>query len=920
MRVLVTGGSGFIGSHVVDRLRAAGHTPRIFDLRSSPWHDDVDEVLGDITDREALEDALVGCDAVIHLAAVADVSDVHAAPEHAEQVNTHGTVTVLEAARRAEVPRVVYASTIWVYSDCEPENVDEDTPIEPPSHLYSATKYAGELYCTSYAKLYGIDFTILRFGIPYGPRAREAAVVPAFVNKAMGGEPLTIAGDGSQSRRFVYVEDLADGVVRGLCDRAAGRVYNLTGDETVTIKEIAETVSGLIGNTEVVHTPARPGDFGGKLVSSERAARELDWRASTPFAEGVRRYVEWRRSVAAASNGHAPAASNGQLPVARNGHVSVASNGHAPVAAETIGRPRVLVLTADIGAGHDLPAEALARELHAAAPEARISIVNGLTVMGALLTSVVRDGSVVMFRWLPWLFDFQYWLITKVAPTRWLAAKLLSLTGRRRLCRLVRAHDPDVVVSTYPGVTQVLGELRRHGKLTVPCYSSITDLAGLRYWAHPGIDLHFVTHPESVEEVETIAGPGSARWTLPPVSSTEFFEPRAQAEARAALELPTQGKLVVISGGGWGVGDLAGAIATALRSTDAHVLCLCGTNDAARERLARRFPDEARLTLMGFTDRMSDVLAAGDALVHSTAGLTVLEAHIRGCPVISYGFGVGHIRANNRAFERFGLAAVARSQDDLATELDRALAHRPEPETQFASRPTTASVLLDGPPPKRQPAPVWRRVALRWAAPLAAATLLAGWMLSTGDAYAIFARLFHMRPMTTVSTTRPEVGVIVQAPASSIGRLASELALQGVHVSFAVDRVPAQPVLATIKQFGDDALPELRPGGLVRWVGTKGQLHRLTRTLKTPTHFAYVPVSPTIGQYVLARSAGGHAVTGAVRADDSRDLAPLHAGEIIELQVGGVGGNAPALAKALAQQLRDRRLTAVPVGQLLANL
>jgi len=906
VRVLVTGGSGFIGSHVVDRLRAAGHTPRIFDLRSSPWHDDVEEVIGDITDREALITALDDCDAVVHLAAVADVSDVHAAPEHAEQVNTHGTVTVLEAARQAEVPRIVYASTIWVYSDCEPEHVDEDTLIEPPSHLYSATKYAGELYCTSYAKLYGIDFTILRFGIPYGPRAREAAVVPAFVKKALGGEPLTIAGDGSQSRRFVYVEDLAEGVVRGLCENAAGRVYNLTGDETVTIKEIAETVSGLIGNTDIVHTPARPGDFGGKLVSSKRAALELDWRASTPFAEGVRRYVEWRQS---ATNGHAPAATNGHAPVA------VAPEPEPAVE----GRPRVLVLTADIGAGHDLPAEALALEVLAEAPQARVAVVDGLKAMGALLTSVLRDGSVVMFRWLPWLFDFQYWLITKVPPTRWLAAKLLSLAGRRRLRRLILAHDPDIVVSTYPGVTQVLGELRRHGKLDVPCYSSITDLAGLRYWAHPGIDMHFVTHPESVEEVEKIAGPGSVRWTLPPVSSREFFEARAQADARAALDLPIDGKLVVISGGGWGVGDLAGAIGTALRTTDAHVLCLCGHNDALRTRLAGRFPSESRLTLMGFTDRMSDVLAAGDTLVHSTAGLTVLEAHIRGCPVISYGFGVGHIRANNRAFARFGLAAVARSQKDLATELGHALEHRPEPETQFATRPTTASVLLDGAPPKRQPAPVWRRLALRYVTPLLFATVLAGWTLSTGDAYAIFARLLHIRPMTAVTTTRPEVGVIVQAPRASVGQLATELAAQNVHVSFAVDQVPSNAVLAAIHDSGDDALPELRPGGPVRWLGTKGQLHRLTRTLRTPAHFAYVPVSPTIGQYWLARSAGGRPVTGAVHADDGHDIAPLRAGEIIELQVLGDTSNAASLAKALGDQLRARRLTAVPVGQLISD-
>src|SRR3981081_752601 len=138
---------------------------------------------------------------------VPDLNTVHASPEDAERVNARGTVAVLEAARRAGVKRIVYASTIWVYSDCEPEEVDEDTLLPPRRHLYTSTKLAGELYCKAYQELYGIDYTILRFGIPYGPRAREAAVVPAFVNKAFAGQPLTLAGDGSQSRRVVFVED-----------------------------------------------------------------------------------------------------------------------------------------------------------------------------------------------------------------------------------------------------------------------------------------------------------------------------------------------------------------------------------------------------------------------------------------------------------------------------------------------------------------------------------------------------------------------------------------------------------------------------------------------------------------------------------------------------------------------------------------
>src|SRR5258708_15302273 len=148
MRVLVRGGSGFIGSHVVEKLRARGHEPVIYDLRPSPWHEpgSVETVLGSITDREALERALQDCDAVAHLAAVADVNDVHAEPEDAQRVNARGTVTVLEAARRSDVKQIVYASTIWAYSDCEREAVDEETLLPAPRHLYTSTKLAGQLH------------------------------------------------------------------------------------------------------------------------------------------------------------------------------------------------------------------------------------------------------------------------------------------------------------------------------------------------------------------------------------------------------------------------------------------------------------------------------------------------------------------------------------------------------------------------------------------------------------------------------------------------------------------------------------------------------------------------------------------------------------------------------------------------------
>ena len=293
-RVLVTGGSGFIGSHVVDKLADAGYEPRIYDLQHSPHHEpgSVDTAIGDLFDTDALRAAMEDCDAVVHLAAYADVGIVADQPVEAEECNSRGTLAVLEAAR-ATGTRVIYGSTIWVYGASGDGLIDEEAPLGLPDHLYTASKLAGEMYCTSYAELYDVPCTILRFGIPYGPRARPAAVIPIFVSKALKGEPLTIAGDGLQTRRFVYVEDLAEGVVASLVHGEENRVYNLAGDETVTIRELADVVSELVDDTEIVHTPGRNGDFGGAVISNERAAKELGWRASTPLSEGVRRYLAW---------------------------------------------------------------------------------------------------------------------------------------------------------------------------------------------------------------------------------------------------------------------------------------------------------------------------------------------------------------------------------------------------------------------------------------------------------------------------------------------------------------------------------------------------------------------------------------------------------------------------------------------------
>lgn len=901
MRVMVTGGAGFIGSHVVDKLRDQGHEAVIYDRRPSPWHDaeTVDTVIGSITDIAALQVALADCDAVAHLAAVADVSDVHAEPSDAEEINARGTAAVLEAARRAGVKRVVYASTIWVYSDTEDVTVSETTLLPPPAHLYTATKLAGELYCRSYQELYGVNYTILRFGIPYGPRAREAAVVPAFVNKAFAGEPLTLSGDGLQSRRFVYVEDLAEGVVAGLGQIAENRVYNLSSDEDVTIKQIAEVVQEIVGNTEIVYGPARPGDLGSKIVLSDRAHEELGWTAATPFREGVRRYVEWRREQAAKKDG-------GQLdPLAVAGE---------PEEAEACPR-KVLIISADIGEGHDLPARAVAREIREQDPEALISIVNGLPAMGPLMTKILRENSAFMFRWVPWLFDFQYRLFMDFAPTRWLTSKLLYAFGHRGLMRLIKAHSPDLIVSTYPGTTQLLGDLRRNGSLDVPCYSSITDLAGLRFWAHPGIDLHFITHPESQEEVERIAGPGSVRWAKPPTNQA-FLRPRDRAQARAALGLPADGTVITVSGGGWGVGDVIGAARTALEIEDAEVLCLCGHNEALRGRVTQHFAGDPRLRVMGFTNRMGDVMAASDALIHSSAGLTVLEAIIRGCPVISYGFGFGHVRVSNQALERFKLAQVAHTQEELKPALEHALTLAPEPDSSFAARPSTAALILAN-TRRALPLPTWRVRTVRAATALSTAAVIACVTFTSSLVYSL-AEAFASTTTTSLPNPDGQVALLLDASPSQVPELARAAFDDGVSVSFALDSVTRTAVLSA-RIYGDHLVARLPDSGLVGWFHTEAKLHRLEHELGSGRHFVYASNGSSLAQYILAHSAGGRLVAGAVRISHVNQIpSKLKLGEVVEIRPSTIKSQLAQLS-VLSEQLHDQGLNGVPITTLFKD-
>ncbi|MBW3653297.1 MAG: glycosyltransferase [Actinobacteria bacterium] len=353
--------------------------------------------------------------------------------------------------------------------------------------------------------------------------------------------------------------------------------------------------------------------------------------------------------------------------------------------------PRVLIFTASIGAGHDRPAEVLAGALreHGAAVE----VVDGLELAGPVARRIIEGASKLDSTAGRLAFNAGYVLATRVGPVRRAGSAALDRLARRGFETFLRDHRADVVVSTYPLWSQLLGRMRQDAALATPVVSAITDLAALELWAHPGIDLHLVSHPESAGEVREVAGADAAVEAVHGLTDLRFTSPPERSAARTELGLPTRGSLVVVSGGGWGMGDLPAATDTALHYGADTVVVLVGRNERARRRLQEAYAQDDRVQVWGFTDKMVTLLSAADVLIHSTAGLTVLEALMCDCRVISYGWERGHIRVNNRAYERLGMVSVARNRPQLAHALIHALA-APPVGAQVPELPAAADLVL----------------------------------------------------------------------------------------------------------------------------------------------------------------------------------------------------------------------------------
>jgi len=300
MKIAVTGGSGFIASHVVDHLIAAGYEVVVIDHRVRPHRHDVQFEDIDILNLSALIQATKGCDYIFHLAAVSNVNYAHKYPVYTVDLNITGTANVLEAARLHEIHRVFFASTVWIYTGTRGNGLlGEEEPFYLPDagHIYTTSKIASEMIIHNYWQLYQQPFTILRYGIPYGPRMREELVIPIFIRKALRGEPIVIEGDGSQYRNYVYIDDLARAHVLAMSAQAENQVYNLEGSEKISITDVARTIDKVLGGgVKIEHMPARPGDYAGKEISAKKVLEELEWEPSVNFEEGMKRTIEWFRA------------------------------------------------------------------------------------------------------------------------------------------------------------------------------------------------------------------------------------------------------------------------------------------------------------------------------------------------------------------------------------------------------------------------------------------------------------------------------------------------------------------------------------------------------------------------------------------------------------------------------------------------
>jgi UDP-glucose 4-epimerase len=308
MRFLVTGGGGFIGSHLVDRIITEGHDVVVLDNFASGKKSNLDAAVatgrmrlveGTILDSDDLNDAMHKVDIVFHLA-VECVRKSIGDPVGNHHANATGTLMTLEAARRHKVGRFIYCSSSEVYGNSSTGALSEDTTVCAPTTVYGASKLVGELYAQSYLRTYGMETAVVRPFNAFGPREHDqgvlAEVIPRFVIRTLSGKAPIVFGDGSNGRDFTYVTDTADGLWRtAFNDRVVGQTVNLGWGRAVSVKKVGEEILRQCGRNDLTleHVAERPGDIHSLIARTEKAAEILGFRPKVNFATGIASYVAW---------------------------------------------------------------------------------------------------------------------------------------------------------------------------------------------------------------------------------------------------------------------------------------------------------------------------------------------------------------------------------------------------------------------------------------------------------------------------------------------------------------------------------------------------------------------------------------------------------------------------------------------------
>ncbi len=302
---LVTGGAGFIGSHVVELLVSEGHDVRVFDNFSTGTLDnlatvknDIDVIRGDVRDLAALESSTKGVDYVLHLAAEVSVVKSLEEPQYVNEVNVTGTLNVLIASKKNSVKRVVMSSSCAIYGDTGKVKQSEDT-IPAPLSPYGASKIAGEYYMSVFHTVYSVETVRLRYFNVFGPRqnpaSQYAAVIPKFIDRILRGQDIHIYGDGEQTRDFVYVENVAR--ANYLACKAAGAVggaFNIASEKSITVNELAQRLAALSSKeVRIVHDPPIVGEVRYSHSDISRARKVLGYEPLVGFEEGLKRTFQY---------------------------------------------------------------------------------------------------------------------------------------------------------------------------------------------------------------------------------------------------------------------------------------------------------------------------------------------------------------------------------------------------------------------------------------------------------------------------------------------------------------------------------------------------------------------------------------------------------------------------------------------------